>query len=69
MSSRFHTPQDQVINFLIDMFSFQSCRYTTVQDLSEDILRHAKTRMENVSCRLAGNVAPPEVPRVECTEP
>ncbi|KAI5743288.1 hypothetical protein M8J77_016465 [Diaphorina citri] len=61
--------KDQVINFLIDIFSFQSCRYTTVQDLSEDILRHAKTRIENVSCRLAGNVAPPEMPRIELPSP
>ncbi|CAH1395808.1 unnamed protein product [Nezara viridula] len=47
--------KDQVMNFLMDIFSFQKSNYMTVETLSEDILRHVKTRVENIEVKLARN--------------
>lgn len=32
-----------------DIFSFEKCRYTTVEDLSNDVFEQFKIRAENVS--------------------
>lgn len=32
-----------------DIFCFEKCRYTTVQDLSDDIFEQFKIRAQNVS--------------------
>lgn len=47
--------QDQVMNFLMDIFSFQKSNYMSVETLSEDILRHVKARVENIEVKLARN--------------
>lgn len=36
--------QDVVLEFMWDVFSFEKARYTTVEELAEDILRLAKER-------------------------
>jgi len=32
-----------------DIFSFEKCRYTTIQDLSDDMFEQFKIRAQNVS--------------------
>lgn len=44
--------KEQVMNFLADIFNFQKCRYTTVEDLSRDVLDHLKQRVSNICVRL-----------------
>lgn len=39
-----HILQDIVLEFMWDVFSFEKARYTTVEELAEDILRLAKER-------------------------
>lgn len=41
--------QDQVIELMRDIFSFEKCRYTTVEDLSNDMFEQFKVRAGNVS--------------------
>ncbi|XP_043491252.1 mitoguardin [Polistes fuscatus] len=45
--------KDQVIEFLIDIFNFFKVRYTTVDNLAEDIIREMKVRVENINQRLS----------------
>lgn len=45
--------QNQVMAFLVDIFSFQKTRYTAVEDLAEDIFRHVQFRISNISQKLA----------------
>nr|KAF7429960.1 hypothetical protein H0235_006358 [Vespula pensylvanica] len=45
--------RDQIIEFLIDIFNFFKVRYTTVDNLAEDILREMKVRVENINQRLS----------------
>jgi hypothetical protein len=50
----------QVTGFLADIFSFQKCHYTSVEELAVDLLSHFKSRIEavsqKVSIRNSGNV-------------
>lgn len=43
----------QVIEFLEDVFNFFKVRYTTVDELAEDILREMKIRVENINQRIS----------------
>ncbi|XP_014256635.1 mitoguardin isoform X2 [Cimex lectularius] len=45
--------KDQVMGFLMDTFSFQKCRYTTVEELAEDVLKHVKDRVFNLNTKLS----------------
>ncbi|KAF5300304.1 hypothetical protein FQA39_LY11161 [Lamprigera yunnana] len=45
--------KDQVMGFLIDIFNFQKCKYTTVEELSHDVLNNIKCRVENICQRLS----------------
>ncbi|CAG9864491.1 unnamed protein product [Phyllotreta striolata] len=45
--------KDQVVGFLVDIFSFHKCKYTTVEKLAEDVFALLKTRVENVCQRLS----------------
>ncbi|XP_029052702.1 mitoguardin [Osmia bicornis bicornis] len=45
--------RDQVIEFLVDIFNFFKVRYTTVDNLAEDLLREMKIRVENINQRLS----------------
>ncbi|KAK6632485.1 hypothetical protein RUM44_007527 [Polyplax serrata] len=45
--------KNQVMAFLVDIFSFQKTRYTAVEDLAEDIFRHVQFRISNISQKLA----------------
>ncbi|CAH2104348.1 unnamed protein product [Euphydryas editha] len=47
------TFQSEIVGFITDLFSFQKCRYTTVEDLSIDIMQHARTRAANITDKLA----------------
>lgn len=44
--------KEQVMNFLADIFNFQKCRYTTVEDLACDVLDNVKQRVSNICVRL-----------------
>lgn len=48
-----HYFREQTLGFLTDIFSFQKCRYTTVEELSEDILQHMKTRVNNIGVKFS----------------
>jgi hypothetical protein len=41
------------MGFLVDIFSFQKCRYTCVEDLAVDVLSHLKSRVEAVSQKVS----------------
>ncbi|KAK9885188.1 hypothetical protein WA026_010695 [Henosepilachna vigintioctopunctata] len=45
--------KEQVMEFLRDIFSFQKCKYVTVDDLAEDVIRNIKTRVNNICERLS----------------
>ncbi|XP_013182868.2 mitoguardin isoform X2 [Amyelois transitella] len=47
------TFQSEIVGFITDLFSFQKCRYTNVEDLSVDIMQHAKSRAANITDKLA----------------
>ncbi|XP_003394449.1 mitoguardin isoform X1 [Bombus terrestris] len=53
LRSTCHYFRDQVIEFLVDIFNFFKVRYTTVDNLAEDILREMKLRVENINQRLS----------------
>ncbi|XP_054281997.1 mitoguardin-like [Macrosteles quadrilineatus] len=44
--------REQVMGFLTDAFSFQKTRYTTVEELADDVFKFIKVRVENLSRRL-----------------
>lgn len=46
-----HYFREETMGFLIDIFNFQKCRYTTVEDLSADIYTEMKIRAENISVK------------------
>ena len=50
-------PQDLVQGFFRDIFNFQEVRFTTVEDLAEDILIKAKEASERAWERLAPDQA------------
>lgn len=45
--------REQTLGFLADIFSFQKCRYTTVEELSLDIVQQMKVRVENISVKFS----------------
>lgn len=45
--------REQTLGFLSDIFSFQKCRYTTVEELSEDIVTQMRIRVENISVKFS----------------
>ncbi|XP_069687516.1 mitoguardin isoform X2 [Periplaneta americana] len=45
--------KDQVMGFLLDIFSFQKCRYTTVEELAQDLLSHLRSRAEAVNQKVS----------------
>jgi len=47
--------QNQVMGFLMDIFSFQKTRYTLLEDLTEDLHRHLEFRLDNIAHRLLQN--------------
>lgn len=44
--------KNQVMAFLVDIFSFQKTRYTIVEELAEDILKHVQFRINNITQKL-----------------
>lgn len=48
--------KEQVMGFLVDIFNFQKCKYTTVEDLSTDVLNNIKCRVESICQRLSAQV-------------
>lgn len=48
-----HYFKDQTMSFLSDIFSFQKCRYTTVEELSADIHQQMKNRVANISVKFS----------------
>ncbi|XP_046961011.1 mitoguardin [Vanessa cardui] len=47
------TFQAEIVGFIADLFSFQKCRYTNVEELSVDIMLNARTRAANITDKLA----------------
>ncbi|XP_076277560.1 mitoguardin [Lasioglossum baleicum] len=45
--------RDQVVEFLVDTFNLFKVRYTSVDNLADDILREMKVRVENINQRLS----------------
>lgn len=43
--------KDQMISFMVDIYNFQKCRYTTVEELAEDILTIMKLRVNNIGVK------------------
>ncbi|XP_041784874.1 mitoguardin [Anopheles merus] len=43
--------KDETIGFLCDIYSFQKCRYTTVEELAEDILENMRKRVNNIGVK------------------
>lgn len=48
-----HYFRDQMLGFLADIFNFQKSRYTTLDDFSQDILDHMRTRVNNISVKFS----------------
>lgn len=45
--------KEQVMGFLADIFNFQKCKYTSVEELSEGVLSNLKSRVECICQRLS----------------
>lgn len=43
----------QTMEFLNDIYNFQKCRFTTVEELAEDILRLMHERVSNVEVKFS----------------
>ncbi|XP_055591055.1 mitoguardin [Uranotaenia lowii] len=43
--------KEQMVSFLVDIYNFQKCRYTTVEDLAEDIMSNMKMRVTNIGVK------------------
>ncbi|XP_026483042.1 mitoguardin-like [Ctenocephalides felis] len=41
--------KDEMYTFFIDIYDFNKCRYTTMEDLSQDVFRMFETRANNIS--------------------
>ncbi|CAH0726063.1 unnamed protein product, partial [Brenthis ino] len=46
------TFQAEIVGFIQDLFSFQKCRYTNVEEMSVDIMQHARSRAANITDKL-----------------
>lgn len=40
------------MGFLMDIFSFQKSRYSVVEELAEDMLKHVEVRLNNITQKL-----------------
>lgn len=45
--------KSQVMGFLIDIFNFHKCKYTSVEDLATDVVHNLNGRIGNISQRLS----------------
>lgn len=52
--------QEQVTYLIQDLFNFTKVRYTSLNDLSEDIWMFCRSRIEALDLRLTGELPPPE---------
>ncbi|XP_053686462.1 mitoguardin [Sabethes cyaneus] len=43
--------KEQMVSFLVDIYNFQKCRYTTVEELAEDILLNMRMRVSNIGVK------------------
>lgn len=50
------TFQAEIVGFIADLFSFQKSRYTNVDDLSVDIMQHARLRSANITEKLSERI-------------
>ncbi|KAJ8729259.1 hypothetical protein PYW08_000840 [Mythimna loreyi] len=48
--------QSEIVGFIADLFNFQKSRYTNVDDLSADIMQHARLRSANITDKLAERI-------------
>ncbi|GAB0090777.1 Mitoguardin [Sergentomyia squamirostris] len=48
-----HYFREETIGFLKDIFSFQKCRFTTVDELAEDILKQMRQRVDNIGVKFS----------------
>jgi hypothetical protein len=48
-----HYFRSQIVDFLCDIFNFQKVRYTTVDELSEDVLRLMRERASNIQIKFS----------------
>ncbi|PZC81154.1 mitoguardin [Helicoverpa armigera] len=48
--------QSEIVGFIADLFNFQKCRYTNVDDLAADIMQHARLRSANITDKLAERI-------------
>lgn len=48
-----HYFREQTLGFLTDIFSFQKCRYETVEDLSADIFQQMRERVNNITVKFS----------------
>lgn len=46
-----HYFRGQTMGFLNDIFNFQKCRYTIVEELSSDIHQEMKNRVDSISIK------------------
>lgn len=45
--------KEQVMGFLCDIFNFEKCKYTSVENLSVDVIHNLKIRVDNICQRLS----------------
>jgi hypothetical protein len=50
--------QEQVRAFVVDIFSVNRVRYTSIEDLSEDVMAILRTRVDLVQNRFSSEVIP-----------
>lgn len=50
------TFRSEIVAFVTDIFSFKQCRYTNIEELSADIMTHARTRATNITDKLAARL-------------
>ncbi|SPP89450.1 mitoguardin [Drosophila guanche] len=48
-----HYFREQLLSFLVDIFSFQKSRFTTIEDFSQDVLQHMQTRVNNIGVKFS----------------
>ena len=48
-----HYFRDETMGFLRDIFNFDKCRYSNVEDLSADILGEMKQRVDNIGVKFS----------------
>ncbi|TDG42363.1 hypothetical protein AWZ03_011217 [Drosophila navojoa] len=48
-----HYFREQLLAFLADIYSFQKSRFTTIEEFSEDVLKHMQTRVNNIGVKFS----------------